>query len=130
VLQAEPAGAVLYLDGERLPSNPFSTTRARDAREHELVVKAEGFETLTRTLHMESDQELSLSLTHVAAEAQEAAAASARRGPPRRAARPAPKPARPAAAEAPQAQPAADCAVPFTFDAAGIKHYRRECIGK
>ncbi|HVZ31307.1 MAG TPA: serine/threonine-protein kinase, partial [Polyangiaceae bacterium] len=59
VLQAEPDAAVLYLDGERLPSNPFSTTRPRDTREHELVVKAEGFETLTRTLHMESDLELS-----------------------------------------------------------------------
>jgi serine/threonine-protein kinase len=129
VLQAEPEAAVLYLDGERLPSNPFSTTRARDAQEHELVVKAEGFETLTRSLHMESDLDLSLSLTRsAAAEAQEAA--SARRALPRRAARPAAKPARPAPAEAPQAQPAADCAVPFTFDAAGIKHYRRECIGK
>jgi serine/threonine-protein kinase len=130
VLRAEPADAVLYLDGERLPSNPFSTTRPRDTLEHELVVKAEGFEPLTRTLHMENDQELSLSLSRsVAGDAQEASALAARRAPARRPARSAPKPARPAAESAP-AQPAADCAVPFTFDAAGIKHYRRECIGK
>jgi len=134
VLQAEPEGAVLYLDGERLPSNPFSTTRPRDAREHELVVKAEGFEPLTRTLHMESDQELSLSLTRSAPQEEAAFAPAApppvaRRAPARRVARSAPKPGR-STAEASQAEPAVDCAVPFTFDAAGIKHYRRECIGK
>ena len=143
VLEAEPESAVLFLDGERLPSNPFSTTRARDAREHQLVVQAEGYESLKRLLHMESDLELSLSLTRSAppappeatpgaAEGVAAAApsAAARKAPARRAARSAAKPARPAALEAAPAEPAVDCAVPFSIDAAGIKHYRRECIGK
>ena len=136
VLQAAPAEAVLYLDGERLPSNPFSTTRPRDTQGHELMVKAEGFEPVTRTLHLENDQELSLSLTRRApADGQEAASAveratAARRAPPRRVVRSAPKPARPAAAEPSPAESAPDCAVPFSIDAAGIKHYRRECIGK
>ena len=143
VLQAEPPEAVLYLDGERLPSNPFSTTRPRDTREHELVIRADGFAPLTHTLRLESDQELSLSLSRsAAADAQEAASAvardgaaaapsaAARRAPPRRAARPSPKPARAAGAESSPPEAAVDCAVPFSFDAAGIKHYRRECIGK
>jgi serine/threonine protein kinase len=142
VLQAEPPESVLYLDGERLPSNPFSTTRRRDTREHELVVRAEGFAPLTHTLHLESDQELSLSLSRSAApDAQEAApavardgaaaaTAAARRAPPRRAARSSPKPARAAGAGPSPAEATVDCVVPFTFDAAGIKHYRRECIGK
>jgi serine/threonine-protein kinase len=143
ILQAAPKEAVLFLDGERLPSNPFSTTRPRDAREHELLVEAEGFEPLKRTLHMESDQELSLSLSRSApatspeatsapagGEATDAPTSAARRAPARRVVRPAPKPARPAAAEPAPAAPTVDCSVPFTFDAEGIKHYRRECIGK
>jgi serine/threonine-protein kinase len=136
ILQAEPKEAVLFLDGERLPSNPFSTTRARDASEHKLTVQAEGYEPLTRTLRMESDLELSLSLSRsVAANPPEARseaapAPAARRAAPRRAVHSSPKPAVPAAAEPSPAAPAVDCSVPFTFDAAGIKHYRRECIGK
>ncbi len=136
-LQAKPEAAVMYLDGERLPSNPFSGARPRDTLEHELVIKADGFEPLTRRLRLDSDLELELSLSPSAPSAEEAAEhkaaaarAAVRRAPPPRRAAPAPRPAEPVRAEPIKAEPGNGCAVPFSIDAAGIKHYRRECIGK
>jgi serine/threonine protein kinase len=158
-ISAEPDTAVLTLDGERLASNPFSAVLARDEREHQLSIRANGFQALERKLHLDTDVELRLSLNRdVATQAEGdsepeaapervrasglsttasrvSAALAGKRPPPARPRHltPSPPPASVAAPAAPQPAPraaAAACDPPYSLDTSGVKRYKRECFGK
>jgi serine/threonine-protein kinase len=144
VIRAEPAGATLYLDDVRLPSNPYSGTRASDARDHELRIEADGFVSMRHSLRLERDTELSLALTAVVSEnaddsaddaensigAQAAAdrqhskkARGPKQGAPAQKAAPIPVPATPKSGSD-------ACSAPYYRDASGIKRYKRECLSQ
>jgi serine/threonine-protein kinase len=148
VIRAEPAEATLYLDGVRLPSNPYSGTRAADAETHELRVEADGFVAMRRSLRLETDAELTLALTaaspeNVEADPDGAANDVAKQAAPERqhtkkargsgqsskqAALPAAKAPTPSTAKPPVGSE--KCTTPYYSDASGIKRYKRECFSK
>lgn len=62
-IQASPPEARMLLDGKPLSGNPFKGTLPRDGAEHSLRVEAKGHDALERTLRLERDITMSLSLT-------------------------------------------------------------------
>lgn len=65
-ITATPPGASLYLDGELLPSNPFSGTHPRDSGVHHLRVEAPDHLPLERVVSLDQDLRLELSLAPAA----------------------------------------------------------------
>jgi hypothetical protein len=61
-ITAEPASAVLSLDGRVLDANPYRTRLPRDSREHTLTVSARGYLSVTKTVKLDSDLTLTLQL--------------------------------------------------------------------
>jgi eukaryotic-like serine/threonine-protein kinase len=127
-----PGHAALYLDGRRLSSAPISESLVADTTEHELRAEAEGFETLTERVRLDTD--LNLKLTMKASPAPEPPdngrpqpRATGRKRPPRRgptqSATTTPTPAPPTPTPA-----GPDCNPPYYIGSDGLKHYRRECL--
>jgi serine/threonine-protein kinase len=87
-IQATPADARLTLDGHPLAKNPFRAELARDDNEHELRVEAEGYEPVVKTVRLDKDVALTVTLARVATAPAPRGAAGAKRGP---AAAPAPR---------------------------------------
>jgi len=61
-IQVEPLSARLMLDGEPLPSNPYSGKLPRDEKPHVLRASAPGFLSAAREIHLDRDNALSLGL--------------------------------------------------------------------
>ncbi len=142
VVAATPETAALYLDGARLFSNPFTGTFPLDETDHELRVQADGYLEQVRHIKFTGDTNLVVPLLKkpeppkrkkphesVAPAPPEKKKAAPR--PPRRRAsvRAAAKPPRPVAKEAPKPKAKPGCDPPYFIDGAGIKRYRRECLG-
>jgi eukaryotic-like serine/threonine-protein kinase len=127
-----PAEAALYLDGRRMSSAPLSESLVADTTEHELRAEADGFETLTERIRLDSD--LNLKLTMKASPVVEPPPENTKTQPratgrkrPRRGTAPSATatPAPPPPAPAP---PGPDCNPPYYIGSDGLKHYRRECL--
>jgi hypothetical protein len=64
-IDALPREAVLYLDGQRLPSNPFSAAKPLDPAPHRLRAEAPGYGAVERDLTLERDVHVELALSRV-----------------------------------------------------------------
>jgi hypothetical protein len=120
---AFPAGARLYLDDQPLASNPLFETVARDQRAHTIEARAIGYVSDARTLRFDQSANIVLMLSPLAAPAATVAAVPqplVTVPPGKRALTrlPAPSPS----------PPSPDCAVPYTLDSAGVKHFKPECL--
>lgn len=62
VLSANPADAAIFLDGERLATNPFTKRVARDGSAHTVRVEAKGHVPKSLEVQFDSDKELVVSL--------------------------------------------------------------------
>jgi serine/threonine-protein kinase len=67
-LGASPPEATLWLDGQRLPGNPYSGAHAVDSAPHRLRAEAPGYVTEERPIALDRDLELTLALRPVPAE--------------------------------------------------------------
>ncbi len=123
---AFPAHAVIWVDGVRAQSNPYSDDLAVDHAWHEIVAEAPGFQTVSRRARVTQNTDLVLSLEPLPAPS--ASASPPQPQPSRRAT--APAAAAPPASARPPAAPArsADCASPYYLDARGVKKFRVECL--
>jgi eukaryotic-like serine/threonine-protein kinase len=65
-LIAAPPEATLYLDGNRLPGNPYTGSYSRDDRGHDLRVEAPGFGSSARTIRLDSNATYEVALVAVA----------------------------------------------------------------
>jgi eukaryotic-like serine/threonine-protein kinase len=127
-LQASPAAAKLFLDGEALPSNPTTKLLPIDGKAHVLRAEAAGFSEATTEFSPTRDATVKLSLAAV----ERSSSGESGTGSNRRVVRGvagrapivvAPKPA-PSAAATP-AKP--NCDSPFFLDKDGIRRVRPEC---
>jgi serine/threonine protein kinase len=144
-LRASPAQAVLYLDGVRLESNPYARSMPSDQSEHELRVLADGFTPIVRSLRLDADIELRLSLEQLTAASTSAKNGlkssrmanlrAGRRRPSR--SRTLPRvavsstdrpPTEQAAASPSKSAPTDPCNPPYVVNELGIKRYKRECL--
>jgi len=57
-----PQDAQLFLDDRRLSSNPFRDSLPRDSVEHTFRAEAEGFEMFTKSVRLESDVDITISM--------------------------------------------------------------------
>jgi serine/threonine-protein kinase len=123
-LAATPATAVLYLDGTRLPANPFEADYPSDPVGHTVRAEAPGFVSSAAGIVLEDDVKLVLPLSpaKIAAIPRHARADElpSRGAPPPVVSSPAPAP--------PAPSPNPDCSPPFYFDAQGIKRLKPDCI--
>lgn len=119
-ITAFPGEATLLLDGAALISNPHSSMHASNSAEHELTVKAEGYDEAHRRLRFDQDQDVVLTLK----KSKEATPALA----PASIVRPIAK------GRAPSAEPVTSplspdpCSTPYFFDERGIKKYKPDCL--
>ena len=129
-ISVTPAHAALYLDGRRLSTAPVSESLLADDLEHELKAEAEGFEPLRRSLRLDSDQELSLTLAAIPKPEVEATSSRPEpRASRQRRRRPPTPTVAPVAPVPPVVTPAPpSCNPPYFIGADGLKHYRRECL--
>jgi serine/threonine-protein kinase len=63
VLRATPPSAALFVDGRRLPSNPFTVEVTVDSAPSVFRAEAPGYESLSREIDVTRDQTVTLSLT-------------------------------------------------------------------
>ncbi|MEY4544847.1 MAG: hypothetical protein RL685_1042 [Pseudomonadota bacterium] len=101
-----PQDARLYIDDRQLASNPFRDSLPSDGQEHRFRAEADGFETFTRVVRLESDLDLLISMKSARIERPPAAPA------PRARARPTPAVARVAPTAAPAPVPPVQAAEP------------------
>jgi serine/threonine-protein kinase len=140
-LGAAPEQAELFLDGVRLQSNPYSSALPMDQREHELRVTAEGFAPVTRTLRLDADLDLQLTLAPLpaiernpsrgadgAGRADEAKPGKKSVASPRRVAPPRAAAARSSGTPARRAAEEDTCNPPYVVNELGVKRYKRECL--
>jgi len=123
---AFPAAAKLFLDGQPLAQNPLFQSVPRDEKTHKLEARAAGYASEERTLKFDDNANIVLNLTPIAAPS---ASAPVTNTPP--SAPPSNKSiARHPSAKsgAPSAKPSIDCSQPYTFDSAGVKHFKPECL--
>lgn len=127
-ITAFPATAQLELDGELLPSNPFTRTYPYEPeRLRELKVTAPGHEPAIRQIKLDQNTDLVLTLTELpqpaASTPPEAEPSRPKLPTPavRPAPRPAPKPAVPA-------KPKTNCDPPYYVDARGVKKFKPGCL--
>jgi serine/threonine protein kinase len=127
-VMVKPEHAIISLDGKRLPASPLSISLPRDDAEHVLRAEADGFEPQTQKVWLGGDLDLNLELKPQPLTLTPAAVLTTKPRPSRPA-----RPSRLAKPEEPRAfeisAPAVvDCNPPYTIDAAGMKHYRLECL--
>lgn len=131
-ISVSPSEASLTIDGTSVP-NPYTIQRMPDKREHALVARAPGHDTLRRSLRFERDLTVVLTLAPSPAVAAPAAANAKPAAPvARTVARRTPKAARSSKAARPHkptsAPTSVDCSIPYTVSAAGIKSYKPDCL--
>jgi eukaryotic-like serine/threonine-protein kinase len=116
-ITAYPSTARIYLDGQLLPSNPWTQRLPRDGAKHKLRFAADDHESEERLLVVERDSDVVVSLkpARKAPDAPAASAASER-------------PKRPAARPAAPSHKVSACDPPFTVDERGIKRYKPQCL--
>jgi serine/threonine-protein kinase len=61
-IRAQPVNAALMLDGKPLGQSPYSGAQARDQKQHELIVSAEGYQARTLSIHFDHDVDLEIGL--------------------------------------------------------------------
>jgi serine/threonine-protein kinase len=126
-ITAFPANAKVFVDGELAPSNPYSRNFPREASaKHKIVIEAPDYQSETRELVYDADNDLVITLTPAPAatvelrpkaeHAEQSSPAPARRQ--RAAVAPAPAPAR----------GGADCDPPYFVDASGVKKFKPQCL--
>ena len=127
-IDAVPAGAQLFLDGQSVGSAPLDRSVLADSRPHELIARASGYTDAVQPLGLDADVIITLNLTPIPAPApaKPAAAGVRRPAPPRRAPAAAPRPS--AETPAPARAPAASCTPPYYIGADGLRHFRPECL--
>ncbi len=122
---AEPtSSAVLYLDGVRLPANPYRANVPKDNQPHQLRAEAPGFtpQTLSVSLSSPAALDLALSATSAGSEPHRKTASAGKR---------IATSAAPAAAAndaAASKKNTARCDPPYTIDEKGIRRMRPECL--
>jgi serine/threonine protein kinase len=79
LLLAEPLDARIELDGAEVKANPSNLALLDDGRPHHVVVSASGFVTEKRTLYLNVDQRLTITLRREPAEAPRPAANASRK---------------------------------------------------
>jgi serine/threonine-protein kinase len=119
---AFPATAKVYVDDELMPSNPFSRELERGGDKKVVItVKAPGFLDESRTVSLDQDADIVMTLT--SAPVAPSATASAKKP---SSYRPAVRPA--ATKPATQSKPSVSCDTPYTIDSRGVKHFKPECL--
>jgi hypothetical protein len=108
-----PASAQLFLDGQPLPSNPYSVSLAKSDEHHTIRAEASGYRTIKREISYDEDAIVELSLEPVR---------SSRRPSRPRPSQPVTKPPED------KDKPAGVCDVPFYLDEKGIRRVKRECL--
>ncbi len=124
--KVEPAEAELFLDDQKLPSNPTSKVLPIDGAVHKLRATASGYIESVSEFSATKDDSIELTLQKVAGEPEEAASSEPRRSRSKSRHTAAPVVAAPAAPTAPSRP--ATCAQPFYVDSNGIKKVRPECL--
>lgn len=128
-ITAFPATAQLELDGEPLPSNPFTRTYPYEPDKlRELKVTATGYETAVRQIKLDQNTDLVLTLVELAqpepsepAEAEDDKDAKQAKPVVRPVYRPPPKPVA-------LPKPKANCDPPYYVDARGVKKFKPGCL--
>lgn len=107
-VSAIPKDAVLYLDEERLSSNPASLTMPADARPRQLRAEAAGHESMSTFRIFDKDTEVLLTLKKLEPS----------------------RPSMPSRKRAPTSTPPTkgNCNPPFVFDENGFKTFKPECL--
>jgi serine/threonine-protein kinase len=120
----KPEHAIVSLDGKPLAGSSLEASLPKDDIEHVLSADAAGFEPHSQKVWLIGDLDLSLELRPLLP------APAAVLTEPRPLRRPSPSRARPVEPQALEtAAPAmVDCTPPYTIDAAGMKHFRLECL--
>jgi eukaryotic-like serine/threonine-protein kinase len=138
-IAASPTTATLTLDGERLPGNPSNGRFPRDAKQHSLLIEAEGYVSQTLSLQLNDNRSVAVTLVALPAPAVEApsaprsevsapARARSPARPARKAAGAAPTPAGAVTGSQPTGTARSKCTPPFTIDANGFKVYKPGCL--
>lgn len=121
-ITAFPGEASLQLDGQELKSNPYASRVSPNERSHTLVVSAEGYQSQTRTLRFNQDQEIVISLKKPNKVVPDL-------GPPPNAkTRNIPRPVKHPASPTPTRSMPDRCDPPHFFDDRGIKKFKPECL--
>ncbi|HYP76428.1 MAG TPA: serine/threonine-protein kinase [Polyangiaceae bacterium] len=87
-----PDSATLTLDGKELGPSPYSGTRARDGKQHDLVVSAAGHQPRTLSIRLDHDVDLEVGLAQSPAQAASTPASAAKPVSARKETAPAPRP--------------------------------------
>jgi serine/threonine protein kinase len=113
---AAPIKARLYLDGQRLSSNPYSATAPADSAEHSIRAEAPGYVPEKRIVTFDKDVDLELGLVPVPYKPI--------RG------KMTPRPSGSVTADAPPVVegPQVDCNPPYYIDENGIRRLKPECL--
>jgi hypothetical protein len=121
-ITAFPGEASLELDGQELGSNPYASSVRPSTQLHELIVSADGYQSETRSLRFNQDQEVVLTLKRTRIEVVEPEpsldATSKKLSRPERTA-----PTRVQTISAPD-----PCDPPHFIDERGIKKFKPECL--
>lgn len=122
---ALPKEATLFLDGNRLPENPYRAQLPADAKTHELRAEAPGYVTQSLSVSLSGPSNLDLALVKSPSES------GSKRKPVAGSKRVATPAASPVAAPEPaptKKASAAHCDPPYTIDEKGIRRMRAECL--
>lgn len=66
-IEAEPEGAVIYIDGEKVGTSPYTGSFPRDDEVHALTIEAAGYDELNRELRLDKSRVLDLHLARTRA---------------------------------------------------------------
>jgi serine/threonine-protein kinase len=108
-ISTTPKRAIVFLDGQRLASNPYKGSLVREGAPHKLRAEAPGF--VTRTIDIVPDRDLDVV---VALDALPSRGVG--------------RPQGTAAASASASAPAKNCNPPYYIDTDGIKKFKPECL--
>ncbi|WP_394846857.1 serine/threonine protein kinase [Pendulispora brunnea] len=116
-LASSTPGVTLFLDEERLPTNPFRRKATPDGSVHALRGRARGYHSGSVQVTFDKSSTVTLTLAKAAASSPPHPSAPAL----------APTPVAPASSAA-SGPKAANCAAPYYIDDRGIKKIRAECL--
>jgi serine/threonine protein kinase len=117
---AFPENADIYVDGERAPTNPFSSRFAADAKVHHIEARAAGHVNQIRDVRFDEDADLVLTLVPEPVVSSSALPSASVKRPV--------GPVGPVGPVIPPTKPKPNCDPPFAFDANHIKRYKPECL--
>ncbi len=134
---AFPATALIHLDGEVMPSNPFSRSLPIDSKKtHIIEATADGYTPVTREIRFDQDQEIVVTLAeqpHPDAEAtdegeEEPDADEGDSKTVAKVTRPRYRPRPKVVNATPAPAPRADCDPPYYVDERGVKKFKSQCL--